>query len=288
MRVPAPGGMTDPDRCVTATATGCSGRRGRRRCFDGTQTHGLLADILRRSQLDQTALDWLKPNFSKTELELGRCPGVNSRCDQPKPTVHKGWSTCRSAVCKVSTAAHPRPPTRPCPTPSGRVRVHGAAAHEDSFGPFLVLTAKATMSSSRPPRNTWLRPYYSMPPVVGGEGMTGNRVPGSALPSTSDVGEHGHLQHTLPACPTRTPPEPGRQDSRPRSPARRSTLIESCRPTPRRRMPAPSWEPGQNPHKLPDPEGLTGTAAPPNASAACSPNWVSRTHPHGETILRCK
>src|SRR5262249_1542721 len=33
---------------------------------------------------------------------------------------------------------------------------------------------------------------HSMPPVVGGEGMTGNREPGSATPSTSDAGEHGH------------------------------------------------------------------------------------------------
>ncbi|MEU7769797.1 tyrosine-type recombinase/integrase [Micromonospora taraxaci] len=39
----------------------------------GAAIAGPLADTLRRGQLDQTALDWLKTNFYKTELELGRC-----------------------------------------------------------------------------------------------------------------------------------------------------------------------------------------------------------------------
>jgi hypothetical protein len=34
---------------------------------------GPLADTLRAGQLGQDALDWLKANFYKTELELGHC-----------------------------------------------------------------------------------------------------------------------------------------------------------------------------------------------------------------------
>ncbi|MFF0291047.1 tyrosine-type recombinase/integrase [Streptomyces sp. NPDC005262] len=39
----------------------------------GATIAGPLADTLRSGQLDQDALDWLKTNFYKTELELGRC-----------------------------------------------------------------------------------------------------------------------------------------------------------------------------------------------------------------------
>ncbi|MET9085711.1 tyrosine-type recombinase/integrase [Streptomyces sp. NPDC004237] len=39
----------------------------------GALIAGPLADTLRSGQLDQDALDWLKTNFYKTELELGRC-----------------------------------------------------------------------------------------------------------------------------------------------------------------------------------------------------------------------
>ncbi|MFD5067604.1 tyrosine-type recombinase/integrase [Streptomyces sp. NPDC058369] len=39
----------------------------------GAVIAGPLADTLRSGQLDQDALDWLKTNFYKTELELGRC-----------------------------------------------------------------------------------------------------------------------------------------------------------------------------------------------------------------------
>ncbi|MER7754888.1 tyrosine-type recombinase/integrase [Kitasatospora sp. NPDC097643] len=39
----------------------------------GAAIAGPLADTLRSGLLDQDALDWLKTNFYKTELELGRC-----------------------------------------------------------------------------------------------------------------------------------------------------------------------------------------------------------------------
>ncbi|KPI04489.1 integrase family protein [Actinobacteria bacterium OK074] len=39
----------------------------------GAVIAGPLADTLRAGRLDQDALDWLKTNFYKTELELGRC-----------------------------------------------------------------------------------------------------------------------------------------------------------------------------------------------------------------------
>jgi integrase len=39
----------------------------------GAAIAGPLADTLRAGRLDQDALDWLKTNFYKTELELGRC-----------------------------------------------------------------------------------------------------------------------------------------------------------------------------------------------------------------------
>ena len=39
----------------------------------GAVIAGPLAETLRASQLDQDALDWLKTNFYKTELELGHC-----------------------------------------------------------------------------------------------------------------------------------------------------------------------------------------------------------------------
>jgi hypothetical protein len=39
----------------------------------GAVIAGPLAETLRAGRLDQDALDWLKTNFYKTELELGRC-----------------------------------------------------------------------------------------------------------------------------------------------------------------------------------------------------------------------
>lgn len=39
----------------------------------GAVIAGPLAETLRAGQLDQDALDWLRTNFYKTELELGRC-----------------------------------------------------------------------------------------------------------------------------------------------------------------------------------------------------------------------
>jgi hypothetical protein len=39
----------------------------------GAVIAGPLADTLRAGQLGQDALDWLKTNFYKTELELGHC-----------------------------------------------------------------------------------------------------------------------------------------------------------------------------------------------------------------------
>lgn len=39
----------------------------------GAVIAGPLADTLRAGQLGQDALDWLKANFYKTELELGHC-----------------------------------------------------------------------------------------------------------------------------------------------------------------------------------------------------------------------
>jgi hypothetical protein len=50
----------------------------------------------------------------------------------------------------------------------------------------------------------WPRPYHSMPPLDGGEGMTGNRTPGSASPSISDAdGERGPDKLTHSAFPAR-------------------------------------------------------------------------------------
>ncbi len=39
----------------------------------GAVIAGPLAETLRAGRLDQDALDWLKTNFYKTELELGHC-----------------------------------------------------------------------------------------------------------------------------------------------------------------------------------------------------------------------
>jgi hypothetical protein len=39
----------------------------------GAIVAGPLADTLRRGELDENAVNWLKTNFYKTELELGRC-----------------------------------------------------------------------------------------------------------------------------------------------------------------------------------------------------------------------
>ncbi len=42
---------------------------------------GPLADTLRAGQLGQDALDWLKTNFYKTELELGHCLPQEGPCE---------------------------------------------------------------------------------------------------------------------------------------------------------------------------------------------------------------
>lgn len=60
----------------------------------GAPVAGPLADTLRRGQLDQTALDWLKANFYKTELELGRC----LRLPQEGPCECDLYLTCPKFV----------------------------------------------------------------------------------------------------------------------------------------------------------------------------------------------
>jgi hypothetical protein len=60
----------------------------------GATIAGPLADTLRRGQLDQTALDWLKTNFYKTELELGRC----LRLPQEGPCECDIYLTCPKFV----------------------------------------------------------------------------------------------------------------------------------------------------------------------------------------------
>jgi hypothetical protein len=56
--------------------------------------------IFRRGQLDQTALDWLKTNFYKTELELGRC----LRLPQEVPCECDIHLTCPKFVTPRSTS----------------------------------------------------------------------------------------------------------------------------------------------------------------------------------------
>jgi hypothetical protein len=60
----------------------------------GAVIAGPLADTLRSGQLDQDALDWLKTNFSKTELELGRC----LRLPQEGPCECDLYLTCAKFV----------------------------------------------------------------------------------------------------------------------------------------------------------------------------------------------
>lgn len=60
----------------------------------GAPIAGPLAETLRRGQLDQTALDWLKTNFYKTELELGRC----LRLPQEGPCECDLYLTCPKFV----------------------------------------------------------------------------------------------------------------------------------------------------------------------------------------------
>jgi len=60
----------------------------------GAPIAGPLADTLRRGQLDQNALDWLKTNFFKTELELGRC----LRLPQEGPCECDLYLTCPKFV----------------------------------------------------------------------------------------------------------------------------------------------------------------------------------------------
>ncbi|WP_406492773.1 hypothetical protein OG936_04890 [Streptomyces sp. NBC_00846] len=60
----------------------------------GTTIAGPLADTLRSGQLDQDALDWLKTNFYKTELELGRC----LRLPQEGPCECNLYLTCAKFV----------------------------------------------------------------------------------------------------------------------------------------------------------------------------------------------
>ncbi|MFE7268899.1 hypothetical protein ACFU9B_44625 [Streptomyces sp. NPDC057592] len=60
----------------------------------GAAVAGPLADTLRSGQLDQGALDWLKTNFYKTELELGRC----LRLPQEGPCECDLYLTCAKFV----------------------------------------------------------------------------------------------------------------------------------------------------------------------------------------------
>jgi len=60
----------------------------------GALVAGPLAETLRRGQLDQSALDWLKTNFYKTELELGRC----LRLPQEGPCECDLYLTCPKFV----------------------------------------------------------------------------------------------------------------------------------------------------------------------------------------------
>lgn len=60
----------------------------------GALVAGPLAETLRRGQLDQSALDWLKTNFYKTELELGRC----LRLPQEGPCECDLYLTCPQFV----------------------------------------------------------------------------------------------------------------------------------------------------------------------------------------------
>lgn len=60
----------------------------------GAAIAGPLADTLRNGQLDQTAIDWLKTNFYKTELELGRC----LRLPQEGPCERDLYLTCSKFV----------------------------------------------------------------------------------------------------------------------------------------------------------------------------------------------
>jgi len=60
----------------------------------GAVIAGPLADTLRAGQLGQDALDWLKTNFYKTELELGHC----LRLPQEGPCECDLYLTCAKFV----------------------------------------------------------------------------------------------------------------------------------------------------------------------------------------------
>jgi hypothetical protein len=60
----------------------------------GAVIAGPLADTLRAGQLGQDALDWLKANFYKTELELGHC----LRLPQEGPCECDLYLTCAKFV----------------------------------------------------------------------------------------------------------------------------------------------------------------------------------------------
>lgn len=60
----------------------------------GAVIAGPIAETLRSGQLDQDALDWLKTNFYKTELELGRC----LRLPQEGPCECDLYLTCAKFV----------------------------------------------------------------------------------------------------------------------------------------------------------------------------------------------
>lgn len=60
----------------------------------GALIAGPIAEALRAGQLDQDALDWLKTNFYKTELELGRC----LRLPQEGPCECDLYLTCAKFV----------------------------------------------------------------------------------------------------------------------------------------------------------------------------------------------
>ena len=64
----------------------------------GALIAGPIAETLRAGELDQDALDWLKTNFYKTELELGRCLRLRLRLRQEGPCECDLYLTCAKFV----------------------------------------------------------------------------------------------------------------------------------------------------------------------------------------------
>ncbi|MFD8788286.1 tyrosine-type recombinase/integrase [Kitasatospora sp. NPDC059599] len=130
----------------------------------GAAIAGLLADTLRSGQLDQDALDWLKTNFYKTELELGRCLRLPQEgpceCDlylscakfvttpQYAPRLRERLCTERQLITDARDRGwereierppahrrpHHQPPRRPRRTARRARRVNGAAEKRTGQG----------------------------------------------------------------------------------------------------------------------------------------------------------